>query len=196
MNEYRVLLEWWWTGQIVQLRWKLVHVTRTPQIHTCRLISWEGRWTSIIRSRRIIACEALDIIRLFWSSHHKKTVFPLLDETWPWSWRCILRKIRLLLWFILATSLRMPEGETTKVSLNWNVVFYYINGTKKGKNELSLGQIYLSFFFFIQTVWNWNTQLLFHISLVINLLTPNVNYSGRTVPLTSKVAFYIFIQQI
>jgi len=31
---------------------------------------------------------------------------------------------------------------------------------------------------------------------VINLLTPNVNYSGRTAPLTSKVAFYIFIQQI
>jgi hypothetical protein len=30
----------------------------------------------------------------------------------------------------------------------------------------------------------------------INLLTPNVNYSGRTTPPTSKVAFYIFIQQI
>jgi len=30
----------------------------------------------------------------------------------------------------------------------------------------------------------------------INLLTPNVNYSGRTAPLTSKVALYIFIQQI
>jgi len=30
----------------------------------------------------------------------------------------------------------------------------------------------------------------------INLLTPNVNYSGRTAPLTSEVAFYIFIQQI
>ena len=30
----------------------------------------------------------------------------------------------------------------------------------------------------------------------INLLTPNVNYSGRTAPLTSKVAFYIFIQQV
>jgi len=27
-------------------------------------------------------------------------------------------------------------------------------------------------------------------------LTPNANYSGRTAPLTSKVAFYIFIQQI
>jgi len=30
----------------------------------------------------------------------------------------------------------------------------------------------------------------------INRLTPNVNYSGRTAPLTSEVAFYIFIQQI
>jgi len=30
----------------------------------------------------------------------------------------------------------------------------------------------------------------------INILMPNVNYSGRTAPLTSKVAFYIFIQQI
>jgi len=29
-----------------------------------------------------------------------------------------------------------------------------------------------------------------------NLLTPNVNYSGRIAPLTSEVAFYIFIQQI
>jgi len=28
----------------------------------------------------------------------------------------------------------------------------------------------------------------------LNLLAPNVNYSGRTAPLTSKVAFYIFIQ--
>jgi len=31
---------------------------------------------------------------------------------------------------------------------------------------------------------------------MINLLTPNVNYSGRTAQLNSKVAFYIFIQQI
>ena len=30
----------------------------------------------------------------------------------------------------------------------------------------------------------------------ITPLTPNVNYSGRTAPLTSKVAFYMFIQQI
>jgi len=32
--------------------------------------------------------------------------------------------------------------------------------------------------------------------ILFNLLTSNVNYSGRTAPLTSKVAFYIFIQQI
>jgi len=30
----------------------------------------------------------------------------------------------------------------------------------------------------------------------INPLTPNVNYSGRTALLTSKVTFDIFIQQI
>jgi len=30
----------------------------------------------------------------------------------------------------------------------------------------------------------------------VNPLTPNDPYRGRTAPLTSKVAFYIFIQQI
>jgi len=30
----------------------------------------------------------------------------------------------------------------------------------------------------------------------LNLLTPNINYSWRTAPPTSKVSFYIFIQQI
>jgi len=41
-----------------------------------------------------------------------------------------------------------------------------------------------------------NLELPNHLSHCLNLLTPNVNYSGRTAPLTSKVAFYIFIQQI
>ena len=36
----------------------------------------------------------------------------------------------------------------------------------------------------------------FFVVKVFNLLTPNVNYSGRTTPLTSKVIFYTFIQQI
>jgi len=31
---------------------------------------------------------------------------------------------------------------------------------------------------------------------LVNPLTLNDSYSGRTAPLTSKVAFYIFIQQI
>ena len=39
-------------------------------------------------------------------------------------------------------------------------------------------------------------SLLSVLNFLFNLLTPNVNYSGRTAPLTSKVAFYIFIQQI
>jgi len=34
------------------------------------------------------------------------------------------------------------------------------------------------------------------LKIFFTLLMPNVNYSGRTAPLTSKVAFYIFIQQI
>jgi len=35
-----------------------------------------------------------------------------------------------------------------------------------------------------------------HTSIYINHLKPNVNYNGRTAPITSKVAFYVFIQQI
>ena len=32
--------------------------------------------------------------------------------------------------------------------------------------------------------------------LLVNPLTPNDPYRGRTAPLTAEVAFYIFIQQI
>jgi len=32
--------------------------------------------------------------------------------------------------------------------------------------------------------------------MIINPLTPNDPYRGRTAPLTSEVAFYVFIQQI
>jgi len=38
--------------------------------------------------------------------------------------------------------------------------------------------------------WKTNGQI------VINPLTPNDPYNRRTAPLTCKVAFYIFIQQI
>jgi hypothetical protein len=40
------------------------------------------------------------------------------------------------------------------------------------------------------SVWDAQGQL------YINPLTPNDHYIGHTAPLTSKVAFYIFIQQI
>jgi len=46
---------------------------------------------------------------------------------------------------------------------------------------------------YIRTVRNFNVCVQ---QFSLNLLTPNVNYSGHTAPLTSKVAFYIFIQQI
>jgi len=42
------------------------------------------------------------------------------------------------------------------------------------------------------SLWKGGTVQIFGNNL--NLLTPNVNYSGRTAPLTSKVAFYIFIE--
>jgi len=42
----------------------------------------------------------------------------------------------------------------------------------------------------------WRLAIVDISRLKVNLLTPNVNYSGRTASLTSKVAFYIFIQQI
>jgi len=50
----------------------------------------------------------------------------------------------------------------------------------------------MSLYFYVQ-----NELFVFmKLSVAINLLKPNDNYSGRTAPLTSKVAFYIFIQQI
>ena len=39
-------------------------------------------------------------------------------------------------------------------------------------------------------------RCLFQALSILNPLTPNDTYVGRTAPLTCKVAFYIFIQQI
>ena len=44
-------------------------------------------------------------------------------------------------------------------------------------------------------VFMWDGRRVFD-GCIINPLTPNDHCSGRTAPLTSKVAFYIFIQQI
>jgi len=60
--------------------------------------------------------------------------------------------------------------------------------------NINLPNYKASYYFFVHAHAHAHTHT--HICLEFNLLTPNVNYSGRTAPLTSKVAFYIFIQQI
>jgi len=45
-----------------------------------------------------------------------------------------------------------------------------------------------------KTVW-YETRLIFS-KTILNPLTPNDPYRGRTAPLTYKAAFYVFIQQI
>ena len=54
-----------------------------------------------------------------------------------------------------------------------------------------LGDLYFSFKGTRLKKWRFSC-----LNMFINLQTPNVNYSWRTAPLTSKNAFYIFIQQI
>ena len=50
-------------------------------------------------------------------------------------------------------------------------------------------------FLFSNPLWRgWQPRN--NLMKTLNPLTPNDNYSGRTAPLTSKVAYYIFIQQI
>ena len=51
-------------------------------------------------------------------------------------------------------------------------------------------------FFVNQKLENLREVLNLYRTGKFNPLTPNVNYSGHTAPLTSKIAFYVFIQQI
>jgi hypothetical protein len=132
--------EWIWIiARIMIDREKYTTRMKTCSCHlyttnpTCRLFSWEGTWTSIVRGRRIIAWEALGIIRFLWSSPHPvKDRLPFAGRNMTLKLK-VYFKIRLLLWFILAASLHIPEGETTKVSLNWTGVFYFVDNTKKNK---------------------------------------------------------------
>jgi len=64
-----------------------------------------------------------------------------------------------------------------------------INGQRKGKGiPVQVMRLYRERRDLAPPTLNLRTKLTF--------LMPNVKYSGRTAPLTSKVAFYIFIQQI
>ena len=61
-----------------------------------------------------------------------------------------------------------------------------------GKHEL-IGTVILKLenFFIVATILLEKME-----TAAFNISTPNVNYSWRTAPLTFKVSFYIFIQQI
>jgi len=54
----------------------------------------------------------------------------------------------------------------------------------------------MSYIFYMVSEMYCRTLSCRNIIQACNPSTPDVNYSGRTAPLTSKVAFYIFIQQI
>jgi hypothetical protein len=172
LSVFWMIHEWIWIIARVMIdRAKYTTPMKTCSCHsyttnpTCRLFSREGTWTSIVRGRWIIAWEALGIIRFLWSSPHPiKDRLPFAGRNMTLKLK-VCFKIRLLLWFILATSFRIPEGETTKVSLNWIVVFYFIHNTKKNKKIKSklLFQYTSAFFFF--SLCKWNSQLLFHSSL-------------------------------
>ena len=59
----------------------------------------------------------------------------------------------------------------------------WVTGSEQGKSSGRIATI---------SLWTG----LFWDGISLDLQTPNVNYTWRTAPLTSKVAFYIFIQQI
>ena len=59
--------------------------------------------------------------------------------------------------------------------------------------RVSAALIYDFLYVIHSSSWSWIVE---NNHLYIKLLTPNVNYIGRAESLTSKVAFYIFIQQI
>jgi len=81
----------------------------------------------------------------------------------------------------------------------WNLVVLGLASTRSRTQRVNfiIGVIYLNPI--CKDICHWTAlekELKVNRAVSINLLTPNVNYSWRTAPLTSKVAFYIFIQQI
>ena len=75
-----------------------------------------------------------------------------------------------------------------------------LRGLKSAKSHVSTSQWHRPSSQQLTVAHYWPMNII-HLQLqgqatLQHLSTPNVNYSGRTAPLTSKVAFYIFIQQI
>jgi len=124
----------------------------------------------IFRTRR---CDVCTLSRCLRSREKKKSSYFADRVTWTW-YKIVARKV------------------TVGMSLSWRCLILEADSCRLNPVPnrtfnigIACGQLACG------AAGSW-------ISLLrrINLLTPNVNYSGRTAPLTSKVAFYIFIQQI
>jgi len=83
-------------------------------------------------------------------------------------------------------------AETTVTGSNPETITF-LNSKLWQRQQRQSTTLYV-FFLLLSSYMFWYSQSLQE--SYINFLMPNVNYSGRTAPLTSKVAFYIFIQQI
>jgi len=89
---------------------------------------------------------------------------------------------------ISAVSLRINSGNTLKKKEREKV---------SKKIELLTGKFKLDFILMCDSSISSSIRVCLCLMWgLINPLTPNDPYKGRTAPLTSKVAFYIFIQQI
>jgi len=118
----------------------------------------------------------------------------------------IIRPTELII-YLLTPWCKVPLEKLTGLQLVKKLPAFH--GTRRFITALtSVRHLSLSWDSPIQSIYphptSWRSILILstHLRLgsglqnnIVNLLTPNVNYSGRTAPLTSKVAFYIFIQQ-
>ena len=83
---------------------------------------------------------------------------------------------------------RVSNGKTNRIEFFWEIITVYPEKHNRYFQELTR-----TFLQGRRRFPNWGGG---EFGTHINLLTPNVNYSGRTAPLNSKISFYIFIQQI
>ena len=107
---------------------------------------------------------------------------------------CCHRLHLVQLWFVAVVSKQFGPCHSFKW-LNDSSYFFLqsVKIHKQLQREIKTTEKLLNMF----SLKNSKLLYLYECSMVIfNPLTPNDHYRGRTAPLTSKVAFYIFIQQI
>jgi len=81
--------------------------------------------------------------------------------------------------------------------MKFYILVFFQNVSKKFKINYNLTRITGTLHEYRCTFMIISRSVLLRMGNVsVNPLTPNDHYSGRTAPLASKVAFYVFIQQI